>query len=343
VSTAPRYTEVERAIRSVTGVAEASVVQAPDSGRGRLRIRLHPGEDADRVSWSVAATLRERFGIALDPEEIRPSVSAEAQDNGHDTAVDGVAVEDAEAEPPPPQPPTPPEAAEEAGPGAAAEAADTSAPADGSAAPRADGPAGHAAPSDFGDAAGHAAPSDLGDAAAAPDFSDIRGLAGPAPAPGELIEELGDAAPPPPGHLAAPGSGEELAGSVGSARAVIRDLRSRTESDGVMVTATLDYSGRLAEGRSTGVPTTRGLLRTIAEATMMALGELTGQGLRAQVDRVSLAGCDPTTVTVVVTRLSPRGEELLLGASIVRDDVEHAVMRATLDAMNRRVQPDLTA
>jgi hypothetical protein len=271
VSTAPRYTEVERAIRSVPGVAEASVVQAADSGRGRLRIRLHAGEDPERVSWSVAATLRERFGIALDPDEIRPSV-APAEGNGQG-----------------------------AGNG------------------RTDLPA--------------------------PSADDV--LQSPEPEPtGDdlLVEELDEPIPPPPVDVPAAGEARVvLHGRRGSARAVIRDLRSHSGPDGVRVTATLDYSGRLVEGRAMGVATSRGLMRTIAEATVMAVAELTGQRLRAQVDRVSLAGCDPTTVTVVIIQASAEGEELLLGASIVRHDVEHAVMRATLDALNRRVEPDLRA
>jgi hypothetical protein len=257
LQTTPGYAEVERAIRSVPGVADASVVEAEDTGRGRLRIRLHPGEDPERVSWSVAATLRERFGIALDPDEIRPRMDAEG--NGHDpTHVpdDRLLVEDV---------------AERAAP---------------------DGPA--------------------------------------------TTED--DAVPPVEDPVVAING---VDGARRAGRAVIRDLRSHTDDVGVEVTATLDVAGRLAEGRSVGVPTSRGLLRTIAEATVLALGELTGERLRAQVDRVSLGGADPTTVTVVVTLLSSRGEELLLGASIVRDDVEHAVMRATLDALNRRVEHDL--
>jgi hypothetical protein len=267
VSTAPPYTEVERAIRSVPGVAEASVVQAPDHGRGRLRIRLHAGEDAERVSWSVAVTLRERFGIALDPEEIRPSVT----------------------------------------------------PADGD-----------------GQTPAAVGPNDTATCA---------GGVGEQPQRGSnelLVQDLDEPVPPLPVDVTATGEGELVAhDGHGSGRAVIRGLRSHDGPDGVTVTATLEHSGRRVEGRCVGVPTTRGLMRAIAQATVMAVAELTGQRLRAQVDRVSLAGCDPTTATVVVTQASARGEELLLGGSIVRDDVERAVMRATLDALNRRVEPDL--
>jgi hypothetical protein len=266
VHTTPGYTEVERAIRSVPGVAEASVVEAEDTGRGRLRIRLHPGEDAERVSWSVAATLRERFGIALDPEEIRPRMDDGASLNGEAHASDEVHASDEDL--------------------VVEEVAETRTSRNGAVS---------------GDSIG----------------SEVRGDA--------TIPTVG----PAPVAVAAP------------ARAVIRDLASHKGEEGVVVTATLDVAGRVAIGRSTGVPTSRGLLRTIAQATVLALGELTGTRLRAEVDRVSLGGADPTTVTVVVTLLSARGEELLLGASIVRDDIEHAVMRATLDALNRRVEQDL--
>jgi hypothetical protein len=307
VSTAPRYTDVERAIRSVPGVAEASIVEGSDSGRGRLRIRLHPGEDPERVSWSVAATLRERFGIALDPDEIRPRAQGAPEGNGHEGG------EPAEVTGPDQQP---------RGPGPNPGVWHASDP-----------------PVRY---PGTRQVADAGDADA---DRGVRGVDN-----GLVVEEVADLPPPVDVPAAAASDAPAAAASdvavetpTAPARAVIRDLRSHTGTDGVVVTATLDLAGRLAEGRSMGVPTTRGLLRTIAEATVLALGELTGERLRAQIERVSLAGSDPTTVTVVVTLRSTRGEELLLGASIVRDDVEHAVMRATLDALNRRVERDLTA
>jgi hypothetical protein len=37
--------------------------------------------------------------------------------------------------------------------------------------------------------------------------------------------------------------------------------------------------------------------------------------------------------------LTERGEEPFLGAALIHDDPDRAVMRATLDAVNRRVEP----
>ena len=44
------------------------------------------------------------------------------------------------------------------------------------------------------------------------------------------------------------------------------------------------------------------------------------------------------TVLVVVTMLTSRGSEQLSGASVVREDVRQAVIRAVLAAVNRRLE-----
>ncbi len=266
VRTVPSHEEVERAIRSVPGVAEASVARAVDTGRGRLRIRLHPGEDPDRVSWSVAATLRERFGIALDPTEIRPRLTASPEAE----RVDGHLGLDVET--------------------------------------TTDGQ------------------SDAGTVTGPPGQHRVED-------PVLVLDGATDGQPGAEGH--------DGAARAPSLRPVIRDLGSRNDGVALTVTATLEFGGRLTAGEAQGNPTTRGLHRAIAEATLSALGQLTSLPLRAQVDRVTVGEADPAAAQVVVSLLSDRGEELLLGASIVRGDVEHAVMRAALDAVNRRVERDL--
>lgn len=290
VHAVPSHDEVERAIRSVPGVAEATITRSEETGRGRLRIRLHPGEDAERVSWSVAATLRERFGIALDPEEIRPRVSEGVSQRPPQEPLDVVDVGDTTldalearapdespvAEPPVEEPPVEEPSVQE------------------------------------------------------PTREEPR-----SPAPGQ---------PPPPAGPA-PEPAADLERTNGHDRSVwrpaIRDLSSRNDGQSVTVTARLELDGRLVAGEAGGAPTTRGLRSAIAAATVQAVGELTRRPLRASVDRVSVGGADPASVSVVVSLLSGRGEELLLGAAIVRDDIEHAIMRATLDALNRRIEPDL--
>lgn len=269
------FEEFERAIASVPGVASASISVSGETGRNRLRIRLVPGEDPQAVSWAVAATLRERFGIALDPDDIRPRAPGQAE-------------------------PTPARATV-----AAPEAAESEAAASGPPA------------------------SEPGED---PTASRLNGqaVAGPAPDEEEADSGTGDL------RLVA-------ASSERPPRAVIRDLDTRRGRDDIHVTATLAFHDRQAEGRASAVPTRRGRLRAIAEATLASLDSLVDGRLQAAVDRVTLVAGDLPAASVLVTLASDQGEETLLGAALVReDDLERAVMRATLDAVNRRAEPFLS-
>jgi hypothetical protein len=253
------FAELERALSSVPGIVAASVTVAEGTGRGRLRLRLAPGEDPDAIAWAVSATLRERFGIALDPDAIRPRLETdEARSATTDSAATGHAVTV--------------------------------------------GPA-----TDATDRGSH-------DVSARP--------AGPADA--ATVTRVAS----------------ELAGTASRrVRAAIRDLVTRQGERDVEVVATLEIAGRLGRSTARSVPTRRGVWRAVAEATVGALEQLTDDHLQADVDRVVVhSGDDAPMVTVVVTVLSDRGEETLLGASLLRDDPEAAVMRATLDALNRRVE-----
>jgi ribosomal protein S12 methylthiotransferase accessory factor YcaO len=117
---------------------------------------------------------------------------------------------------------------------------------------------------------------------------------------------------------------------------------TRHTPSSVEVIATLRLGERDAEGRASAAPTRMGALRAVAEATVAAVRELSGDNLIASVDdiTVNLAG-NPPVASVVVTALTDGGEESLLGASLLHGDVERAVMRATLDALNRRLEPTL--
>jgi hypothetical protein len=79
--------------------------------------------------------------------------------------------------------------------------------------------------------------------------------------------------------------------------------------------------------------------RAVATATLRAVEELSGDLARFELDHleVSHLGAD-RTVVVALTMLSSRGTERLTGAAAVREDVRQAVIRATLDALNRRLE-----
>jgi hypothetical protein len=271
----PGFAELERALSSVPGIVTASVAVSEETGRGRLRIRLAPGEDPDAVSWAVAATLRERFGIALDPETIRPRLE------GDGTDVEG----------------------------------------------EADGP-GHR-PDHGVRQDGHRSPERTAEAS-----SDAVSAAVSAAA-------VAAARPRAAGRPGLDAAGGGLSSAAGErVRAAIRDLVTRHGERDVEVIATLQVGERQGRAEARAVPTRRGVWRAVAEATVGALAELTGDHLHAGIDRVQVTTHDDAPMaTVVVTMLSDRGQETLLGASLLRDDPEAAVMRATLDALNRRVEP----
>lgn len=468
---APSDADLERAIASVPGVVSATVRRSAVTGRSSLRIRLGGGEDAEKVSWAVAATLRERFSIVLDPDDIRPleapaSQHREPEDDpvriiqDRPSAPPGAPVapepatepaEGSRRDPTAPLPTAPspvvaadaaargdetvealtedatepdarPEPADLYGDGSG-EGAQRSVPAGGSSGPgreprsyadsvaemlaalvkgaRRDPPdaaqereAQEGAPKSEAEAASEPEPGSRSDRlahvgnpwpgpqAVEPDDAasprvehgevragathDLRaGAEGPVAQPkpsgdippgdddvadhdasqpaGEVMVDAGDegatlarAATSAVGSLVAVPGG--MTGRVVAERAAIRHLDTERHGRDVRVAATLQHGGRTALGEVTTVPTTHGVMRAVAEATLVALGVLVGPSLIAGVDRISIQPADdPANALVTVSLLTDRGEEMLLGSSVVRGDPQHAVMRATLDALNRRV------
>lgn len=131
------------------------------------------------------------------------------------------------------------------------------------------------------------------------------------------------------------------------------DLRHRPSiqrmhlvSSGLDITASvsLNLDGRSESGEAVGTATQSGVQRAVALATLRAV-ELLAQGrARFELDHLEVA---PTgrdrTVLVGVTLVTPTGSEKLTGAAVVREDVRQAVIRSTLDALNRRLGTLLSA
>ncbi|TVR33617.1 MAG: hypothetical protein EA388_10505 [Nitriliruptor sp.] len=387
---APTHADLERAIESVPGVAEAHVTMVEATGKSRLRIRLANDEDAESVSWSIAATLRERFGISLDPDQIQPrAVPMPLTDAGVDAdatdAVDestggpetlGIEVADDAAE----------ERADEQDGvivsgdrvllSEAARALLEDAVAEARAAEREDdapvvddAPASEDSPVDppaysvtepaetMDEAADTAAadtvaatadgrPDERPDATAAADPEPADTVAAtadgrPDATAADTLDDAHDAVPAdeaPGANLTVVADAHRDRGD--GVRARIRHLDTRVDISDVQVTATLGFGDREVTGAARAVATEQGILRAVAEATLTALSELTGERLVAGIDSVaaSVSG-EPPIATVIVSLVTERGDEALLGSSLVRKDPQRAVMRATLDALNRRVEP----
>jgi hypothetical protein len=116
-------------------------------------------------------------------------------------------------------------------------------------------------------------------------------------------------------------------------------------SAGLDVTAsvTLASAGRSATGECRGLASPSGVHRAVAVATLRAVEELVGGSVRVELEHLEITPMGTErTVVVLLTLLTAQGSEHLTGAAAVRDDVRQAVIRATLDALNRRLELLLT-
>lgn len=111
----------------------------------------------------------------------------------------------------------------------------------------------------------------------------------------------------------------------------------------VSASVTLASGERTAKGEARGTATTAGVHRAVATATLRAVEGLVGSAARLELEHLDVAQMGTErTVVVLLTLLTARGGETLTGAAAVRDDVRQAVIRATLDALNRRLELLLT-
>lgn len=106
------------------------------------------------------------------------------------------------------------------------------------------------------------------------------------------------------------------------------------------VTVTLRWQGRQVSGQATGLASSRHAPRTAAEATLAALRELLPPTVRVQLEWLEAAEVGAPRerlVQAAVTVLTPAEENAHVGSALVRGDVREAAVRATLDAVNRRL------
>lgn len=117
--------------------------------------------------------------------------------------------------------------------------------------------------------------------------------------------------------------------------------RMHLVSSGLDVTAsvTLSSGERTALGEARGAASQTGVHRAVATATLRAVELLVDGQVRFELDHLEIAPMgSERTVLVSLTLLTNRGTERLTGAAGVREDVRQAVIRATLDALNRRLE-----
>ncbi len=100
----------------------------------------------------------------------------------------------------------------------------------------------------------------------------------------------------------------------------------------------LSHRDRDFFGQQKGVNTASSINRTIAQATLKAVADFTNLGDIFIIEDVGSLGIANTNVVIAaVTCIDKSGEQLLIGSSMNSGDIKEAVVKATLDAVNRRI------
>jgi hypothetical protein len=122
-------------------------------------------------------------------------------------------------------------------------------------------------------------------------------------------------------------------------RLSIRRLQLVSSTDGVTTTVTLGMGPNVYVGRATAALDPVSVHRAVAESTLTAVSGYLANGGTVELECIEVAPVESEQVALVVVRLREGGTMYrLTGASVVREDVRQAVIRATLDAVNRRVE-----
>jgi hypothetical protein len=121
-------------------------------------------------------------------------------------------------------------------------------------------------------------------------------------------------------------------------RMTLARLAVATDGLGAEVTVTLDHGGTALTATASSASTAAAVLRAVAGATVDVVSRLCGDLVRVDLEEVRLVDLGGHSVAVVsVLWSTDEGAERCIGTSEVREDPRQAVIRATLDAVNRRL------
>lgn len=127
-------------------------------------------------------------------------------------------------------------------------------------------------------------------------------------------------------------------------RLLIQRMQLVSAAPGVSAAVTLAMNGTTFVGESDGAAAAASVHRSVADATLQAVQTFAGGLARMHLERIEVVEVgEDQMVVAVVTMSSALGSERLVGVSAVREDVRQAVIRATLDAINRRLEAVLSA
>ncbi len=157
--------------------------------------------------------------------------------------------------------------------------------------------------------------------------------------PAEATSPLDLVSPPRLSPEMRPSAGRHPAASVRrGGRATLDRLAVATDGLGAEVTVSLVLDGTVLAASARSASTASAVLRAVGSATADAVRQACGEQVRVDVDDVRIVPLgDHEAAVVSVLWSSEQGAERCIGASEVREDPRQAVIRATLDAVNRRL------
>jgi len=168
-------------------------------------------------------------------------------------------------------------------------------------------------------------------------------------APASALEAVPDADSEPGGGAAPAGlagevPAEQAIADERGARLLIQRMQLVSAREGVTSEVTLELGGRAHTGSAGAASTPSSVHRSVALATLRAVeGAVLGR-LRFELEHLETTamGAD-RAVVVEVSMITTHGSERLTGVSAVREDARQAVIRATLNALNRRIETYLVS
>lgn len=121
-------------------------------------------------------------------------------------------------------------------------------------------------------------------------------------------------------------------------RARISTINAEVTGVHASITVVLDLEGETYVGSASGPASETARKRLVAQATLNAVEEYLHGTMNFALEDVEIVRLGRESVAVAcVTLVTPLGEQALSGAALVRNNDRDSIVKATLDAINRRV------
>jgi hypothetical protein len=121
-------------------------------------------------------------------------------------------------------------------------------------------------------------------------------------------------------------------------RSRIRGVSAEVTGVSASARVSLELDGELYEGEAEGPASTTGRRRLVAQATLAAVGKYVHGEFDFALEDVAIIALGRERVAVsCIILVTPMGEQPLAGSAFARQGENESIVRATLDAINRRL------